>query len=132
MRIPQQSVLRTQITEWDDGVVSPAGDYLAVEEPLEIRVCGKRLTVTMRTPGHDRELAAGFLFTEGLVEVRDQIISIESAETGEQRNHVAVELRTGFPESHARNFIAGSACGVCGKASIDAVRARGHRHQQYG
>jgi FdhD protein len=110
---------------------------LAVEEPLEIRVCGKPLTVTMRTPGHDRELAAGFLWTEGVIEERDQIVSIETVEDASgvdapKGNRISVELRDGFPEieGEGRNFVAGSGCGVCGKASIDAVRARGLRPVQ--
>lgn len=136
MRTPQRSVLRTQITEWEDGVASPADDYLAVEEPLEIRVCGRPLTVTMRTPGHDRELAAGFLWTEGVIEEPDQIVSIETVEDAardaQKGNRIDVELRDGFPEidGEGRNFVAGSGCGVCGKASIDAVRARGLRPLQ--
>ncbi|MGD0910283.1 MAG: formate dehydrogenase accessory sulfurtransferase FdhD [Terracidiphilus sp.] len=137
MRTPQRSVLRTQITEWEDGVASPADDFLAVEEPLEIRVCGRPLTVTMRTPGHDRELAAGFLWTEGVIEERDQITSIESGgdeavQEAQKGNLITVELRDGCPEieSEGRNFMAGSGCGICGKASIDAVRARGLRPVQ--
>lgn len=132
MRTPQRSVLRTQITEWEDGVASPADDYLAVEEPLEIRVCGRPFTVTMRTPGHDRELAAGFLWTEGVIEEPDQIINIEAVGDAQKDNRIAVELRDGFPEidGEGRNFVAGSGCGVCGKASIDAVRARGLRPVQ--
>ena len=63
-----RSVDLTQISEWDDGKVRRKEDYLAAEEPLEIRVGDEPLSVTMRTPGHDLELAAGFLFTEGLVQ----------------------------------------------------------------
>jgi FdhD protein len=138
MRTPQPSVLRTQITEWEDGAACPADDYLAVEEPLEIRVCGRPLTVTMRTPGHDRELAAGFLWTEGVIEERDQIVSIEAIgnETADAQkcNRISVELRCGFPEteSEGRNFVSGSGCGVCGKASIESIRARGLRPVQSG
>jgi FdhD protein len=87
----------------------------------------------MRTPGHDRELAAGFLWTEGLIEETDQIVSIEPVgDDVPNGNQIAVELREGFPEtdSEGRNFIAGSGCGICGKASIDAVRARGLRPVQ--
>ncbi|HTW81770.1 MAG TPA: formate dehydrogenase accessory sulfurtransferase FdhD [Terracidiphilus sp.] len=129
MPTPQRSVLRTRIIEWEDGVASPADDYLAVEEPLEIRVCGKPLTVTMRTPGHDRELAAGFLWTEGLIEDYGQIVSIEAVEGAHKGNQIGVELRGGSSEfnGEGRNFIAASGCGVCGKASIEAVRARGLR-----
>ena len=125
MQPPQPSLVRTRITEWENGAASLADDDLAVEEPLEIRIANRPLTVTMRTPGHDRELAAGFLFTEGLIESPDEIIRIESQGDAQKSNHVSVELRDGFPEIENRAFIAGSGCGVCGKASIDAIRARG-------
>ena len=68
----------TQVHEWKDGRVEARQDDLAVEEPLEIRIGEHPLTVTMRTPGHDFELAAGFLFTEGIVQRADQIISISA------------------------------------------------------
>jgi FdhD protein len=106
-------------------------DYLAGEEPLEIRIAGRPLTVTMRTPGNDRELAAGFLWTEGLIESREQIVSIrqDGAETGATRNLVEVELEAGAfdHEDLQRNFFAASSCGICGKASIEAIRVRGLR-----
>jgi len=60
MRPPQRSVEVTQVTEWDDGAVRPVQDSLAAEDPLEIRIGGTPVTVTMRTPGHNVELAAGF------------------------------------------------------------------------
>ena len=69
-----RSIDVTQVTEWQDGQVRHAQDYLVAEEPLEIRVGRTPLSVTMRTPGHDLELAAGFLFTEGLIERREQIL----------------------------------------------------------
>jgi FdhD protein len=133
VRTPQPSVLRTQITVWEDGAACPADDYLAVEEPFEIRVCGRPLAVTMRTPDHDPELAAGFLWTEGVIDETDQIVSIELGEDDAQNgNRISVELRDGFPEteSDGRNFVSGSGCGICGKASIEAVRARGLRQVQ--
>jgi FdhD protein len=125
-----RSVDLTQVSEWDDGHVRHKDDYLASEEPLEIRVGKEPLSVTMRTPGHDLELTAGFLFTEGLVERRAQILALEDSveETKENRgNVVRVELA---PESAPdfekmrRHFFAASSCGICGKASIDSVRAR--------
>ena len=73
-----RSVDLTQVSEWDDGKLRRKEDYLAAEEPLEIRVGDDPLSVTMRTPGHDLELAAGFLFTEGLVERRAQILALEN------------------------------------------------------
>ena len=120
----------TQVAEWDDGKVLRKEDYLAAEEPLEIRIGDKPLSVTMRTPGDDLELAAGFLFTEGLVTRRTQIVALDhEIENGEKNrgNVVRVVLR---PESEPdfekmrRHFFAASSCGICGKASIDSVRAR--------
>jgi FdhD protein len=126
-----RSVDLTQVTEWDDGKSHRKEDYLAAEEPLEIRVGDDPLSVTMRTPGHDIELSAGFLFTEGLVERRAQILLLEelkSADTDENRgNIVSAKLDAGAdydPEKMRRNFFAASSCGICGKASIDAIRAR--------
>ena len=104
---------------------------LAAEEPLQIVAGGKPLVVTMRTPGHDQELAAGFLWTEGLIESRDQILSIGKTNPGglKSRNIVEVELRDDAvqPKSPQRHFFSNSSCGLCGKASIDAVRSRGLR-----
>jgi len=105
-------------------------DMLAVEEPLEIRLgCvmdGRRshrgVSITMRTPGHDDELAVGFLFTEGIVTAREQIMGVRACGTG---NVVRVDLR---PEVAVdltrleRHFYTTSSCGVCGKASLEAVR----------
>jgi FdhD protein len=105
-------------------------DVLAVEEPLEIRlgcdVDGRRVhrpvSVTMRTPGHDHELAVGFLFTEGIVTTPEQVAEVHPCGNG---NVVRVELRPGVPVDLARlerHFYTTSSCGVCGKASIQAVR----------
>jgi FdhD protein len=96
-------------------------DLLAVEEPLEIRVDGEPLTVTMRTPGDDIDLAAGFLFTEGLLPRLDEVHEIRMCD----QNVAAVDLEPGYqlPEGH-RNFLTTSACGVCGKDSIESVRLR--------
>jgi FdhD protein len=111
-------------------------DMVAVEAPLEIRVGGQPLVITMRTPGHDEELAAGFLFAEGVVTSADQIVSIlgevgSDASTREELaagkigsgDRVLVELR-GTPDAGAvqraqRDFRATAACGVCGKESLD-------------
>lgn len=98
-------------------------DQLAVEAPLELRVRGggaeRALCITMRTPGEDGELAAGFLFTEGLVRDRAEILGItESGDT------VVVELSGGaLPDTAARPFAVTSACGVCGKGQLDELRA---------
>jgi FdhD protein len=110
-------------------------DTLVVEEPLEIRVGGRSLAVTMRTPGHDMELAAGFLAGEGVIGARDDVVSMRycagTDDNGEQTyNLLDVELAEHVPAPDAsveRSFYTTSSCGLCGKASIDAVRILG-RH----
>jgi FdhD protein len=105
-------------------------DVLAVEEPLEIRlgceVGGRRvhvpISITMRTPGHDQELAIGFLFTEGILTAREQVAGVRSCGTG---NVVCVDLRPGVTVDLTRlerHFYTSSSCGVCGKASLEAIR----------
>jgi FdhD protein len=105
-------------------------DVLAVEEPLEIRVgfddearrVHRGVSITMRTPGNDHELAVGFLFTEGLITERAQFAS---AKVCQGNNVVRVELSSGVTLDLSRlerHFYTGSSCGVCGKASLDAVR----------
>lgn len=120
----------TQVSEWNDGQVARKPDYLAAEEPLEIRIGEEPISVTMRTPGDDLELAAGFLFTEGLVQKREQIISLEMTRddgTASAGNVVVARLAPDAAvdtEKMRRNFFAASSCGICGKASIDSVRSR--------
>ncbi len=132
VRTPR-SVDLTQVAEWQEGKVRRFQDYLVGEEPLQIRVGKHPLTVTMRTPGHDLELAAGFLFTEGIITAPEQISSLDRTvgEDGKDRgNVVQVELvsEAALPlEDVQRNFFAASSCGICGKASIDSVRVRGIR-----
>jgi FdhD protein len=125
-----RSVDLTQVSEWDDGKVAHKEDYLATEEPLEIRVGDAPLSVTMRTPGHDLELAAGFLFTEGIVTKRAQIAGLDYVieDGAENRGNVvravvSQEVAPDF-EKMKRHFFAASSCGICGKASIDSVRSR--------
>ncbi len=129
MRPPQRSVELTQVVEWENGAIRSVQDALAAEEPLEIRINGTPLTVTMRTPGHDLELAAGFLVTEGIIQTRGQIAGIRAVvpQNGGKRNVVEVELQeSGFDSGDLqRNFFAASSCGICGKSSIDAIRTRG-------
>ena len=131
MRPPERSLEMTQVKEWKDGVVRPCEDALAAEEPLEIRLGELPLTVTMRTPGHDLELAAGFLLTEGIIDAADQIAELRSkpSSNGAKSNVVEVELKdSDFDcQNLQRNFFAASSCGICGKASIDAIRRRGLR-----
>jgi FdhD protein len=105
-----------------DGVSVRAQDLVAVEEPLQIRLGELDVAITMRTPGHDRELALGFLYTEGLLANPDQIADVRVDESGA----VIVSLVGGPPpDIDARRFYVTSSCGVCGKASIDALSASG-------
>ncbi|SDQ95182.1 formate dehydrogenase accessory sulfurtransferase FdhD [Thermostaphylospora chromogena] len=105
-------------------------DSLAAEEPLEIRLNGRPLTVTMRTPGDDFDLACGFLVSEGVVGSAEEIDTIRycagaTADGGNTYNVLDVRLAAGVPVPTAsleRNFYTTSSCGVCGKASLDAVR----------
>ena len=99
-----------------------AQDLVAVEDPLQIRLGDRDLAITMRTPGNDEELAAGFLFTEGILTERAQIGRIECAD-----NLVTIQPAAGveLPAIPERNFYMTSSCGVCGKASIDALHAAG-------
>ena len=125
-----RSIEVTQVTEWAGGRLRRVQDSIAGEEPLEIRIGDAPLAVTMRTPGHDLELAAGFLFTEGLIQSRGQLVSLESITDGSRAsrgNVVVATLGDGAcvdAEQTRRNFFANSSCGVCGKATIDAVRSR--------
>ncbi|MGH7838991.1 MAG: formate dehydrogenase accessory sulfurtransferase FdhD [Candidatus Binataceae bacterium] len=129
--MPQRSrsVDLTQVTEWNDGQLRDQQDFLAVEEPLEICIGEHALSVTMRTPGHDLELANGFLLTEGFIERRDHIVAIAPAVRADGKdpgNVVRVELAPEVApdfQKMRRHFFASSSCGICGKASIDAVRA---------
>ncbi len=113
-----------------DGFERP--DRLATEEPMEIRAEGPgqepvTIAVTMRTPGHDFELAVGFLCTEGLIGSRDDVVSVVYCDLPpieQQFNVVTVRLAQAFdPESVKRNFYTTSSCGVCGKASLEQVRS---------
>jgi FdhD protein len=101
-------------------------DQVAIEEPLEIRVRGRSVAVTMRTPGHDRELAAGFLLTEGIIRARSDVVGIVAcAASSEPDNTLNVFLAARVAVDFARltrHVFAASSCGLCGKASIDAVQ----------
>src|SRR5690242_12347078 len=127
-----RSVEITQVLEWNEGKAGRVEDYLAGEEPLEMRAGRRRLGVTMRTPGNDCELVAGFLFTEGIISRRADILAIEAPgdtakRSGAENNVVRVKMKPGVPlrAAGSRKFSAGSACGVCGKESIAQVRRRG-------
>lgn len=118
----------SDIDSWEDDTPRRKIDLLAVEEPLEIRLAGISVTVTMRTPGRDFDLAAGFLLTEAIIRGRDDIASLAycpSAEpdaTGNIVNVNPTRPEIVDPARWERNFVAHSGCGVCGKASIAGVR----------
>lgn len=120
-----------QVSRFEEGRLAEGPDVLAVEEPLEIRlVCeqdGRRIqkpvSVTMRTPGRDRELAVGFLFSEGILQGIEQVERIRACGSG---NTVFVHMKAGSQVDWSRlqrHFYTSSSCGVCGKTSIEAVRA---------
>jgi FdhD protein len=115
---------RARVFRLRDGRAAEVPDTIAAEEPLEIRLNGDPVAVTMRTPGHDTELAVGFLIGEGIVHPGD-VASVLECRSEEGDGGVAdVKLRPGVTPSAGwqRNFYATSSCGVCGKASIEAVR----------
>lgn len=119
---------RQQVLRWQSGSHPlRQSDDLAAEEPLEIRVDTRPVSVTMRTPGHDEELAAGFLFTEGLVRRREQILEIKRHPRNGQNNVLDVflspEVKVDFARL-TRHVFASSSCGLCGKATIEAVHRR--------
>ena len=129
MRDPQ--VEHISIQKISAGEISEANDRVAVEEPLEIQLAystptgrmQKNIAVTMRTPGNDEELAAGFLFTEGIIKNAAAIDQIKHPSADE--NRVLVTLHENIVPvltNLARNFYSTSSCGICGKASIDAIR----------
>lgn len=134
--IPSTSVVRTTVTRYAADGIEQRPDQLAVEEPLEIRVTADgeegrvrhSVAVTMRTPGHDFELAAGFLYTEGVVHDDKSIWRFSYCEgdtPDEHGNIVEVHLAPDVsfdPERLSRNVYTSSSCGVCGKGSIDLVR----------
>ena len=105
-------------------------EQVAVEEPLEIRVDGATITVTMRTPGHDQELATGFLFSERVIEHRDDLRAVGHIDVAPERYHNVIEARlaTGMADAvqraheASRNLYATSACGICGTASLERLR----------
>ena len=128
-----------KIMRFENGAFKESSDFMATEEPLEIRVVfgpkekrkDRSLSITMRTPGHDRELAAGFLLGEGIVKRPQDIERFENTgtkdeQTGESNQlcvHLAENVSFDFG-SLQRNFYTTSSCGICGKASLEAVRAQ--------
>jgi FdhD protein len=126
-------ILTVPVQKVEGDSSAPFQDLLAVEEPLEIRLGDKSISITMRTPGHDFELAAGFLFSEGILHDAAQIREIHWShiENGNPRqlgNSVTVELNPDVEvdlDRLERHFYTTSSCGVCGKASIEAIEMQG-------
>ncbi|GAB3190758.1 formate dehydrogenase accessory sulfurtransferase FdhD [Nesterenkonia suensis] len=112
-----------------DGAVRSRGDVVAVEEPLELRLGGESFTVTMRTPGHDFELAAGFLVSEGLVTRAEELRGLRYCAGTDERGQQTYNVLDATLDSRAarlsigqhRQVLTTSACGICGTTSIDAV-----------
>ena len=135
MRTP---VAPISVERIESGSASTVDDLLVTEEPLEIRLGHGpehdrkevRLSVTMRTPGHDAELALGFLYTEGIVSGPAEVMRVtycENVKEEERGNVVRAELHPSVeidPVKWQRNFYTTSSCGVCGKSSIEAVHAQ--------
>ena len=122
------STIIISIDRFDNGLSNKQNDFLAIEEPLEIKMkyyrdgksIEKNVSITMRTPGNDDELASGFLFTEGIIRDSSEVRSIKQY----SENSISVELIdsiTPVENKLERNFYTTSSCGVCGKASIDAI-----------
>lgn len=127
--VPNGAVVFNKVLRRNSGGTSKfENDTVAVEEPLEIRVQGRSVAVTMRTPGHDRELAAGFLLTEGIIRDRRDVIEIlhchaAAAPDNTLNVFLAPSLKVDFARL-TRHVFATSSCGLCGKASIESV----HQH----
>ena len=131
------SKTKVRVRVFEDGRARVRPDSLATEEPMEIRLVSgearQTVAVTMRTPGADFELAAGFLYGEGIVSSPEDILKISycidpDVDAEQQYNIVNVELRGGLsydPRSLERHFYTTSACGVCGKASLEQLELRG-------
>jgi FdhD protein len=128
-----RTTTRRPVTRIDLAAAGPVrrrADELAAEEPLEIRVGRRPLAVTMRTPGHDLDLAMGFLLSEGIIGAAGDVVTAQlcaGTDTPNTYNVVDVVLGADVPAPRtdpSRNFYTTSSCGVCGKASIDAVRTR--------
>lgn len=130
----ERSATRALVTAYRAGHTDVRADRLAGEEPLAIRACGPGqdpvdVSITMRTPGHEAELAAGFLHAEGLLASADEIDAIEVGDPGAMArpdDQVTVRLRRPFDAGRVaeRHFAVTAACGICGRASLDEIHVR--------
>ncbi|MGH9186990.1 MAG: formate dehydrogenase accessory sulfurtransferase FdhD [Acidimicrobiales bacterium] len=123
-----RGVDRRVIVTVRDGEVRRRPDALAAEEPMEIRVNGDAISVTMRTPGNDFDLALGFCLTEGIVDQPEDVVAIRYCVGDETSSYNVVDIRlrdpSPVPLELRRNVYTSSSCGLCGTSSIDAVRKR--------
>ena len=116
--------IRASVAGYTENLATKKVDHLAVEEPLEIRIGNHPLYVTMRTPGQERELAAGFLFTEGILGGPNDINSIHGPDRSNP-NRVSIKLRRGVQWDRKRlerYFPSTSSCGICGKTALEAIQ----------
>jgi FdhD protein len=121
-------VTHRPVVRYDGGARTDVTDALAVEGPLEIRIGGQAVSVTLRSPGHDAELACGFLASEGLIARRADVRAVElvPASCADQADAVEVALAPGVTVDWARlerHFAATAACGLCGRAHLESLRA---------
>jgi len=122
--------VRVRALKFSGGRATPSGEFLAAEEPLEIRLGGRHFTLTMRTPGHDEDLVAGFLFAEGFIAGSDDIEEIRPVRGPRGKpepNMIDVVLNVPADELRERlkrNFAVTASCGICGKTSIDSITRR--------
>lgn len=134
--------LAIEVDKVSGGHQATRRDEVAVEEPLEIQLCtaqasgaaAKSISITMRTPGHDAELALGFLFSEGIITNETWVASVEHCGEPDPETGVRNVIRIGLNADEEldlarlqRHFYTTSSCGVCGKASLDALRVAGQR-----
>jgi FdhD protein len=118
---------KVPVRRWVPGKTTLDQDSVAIEEPLELRVAGRSVAVVMRTPGHDRELAAGFLLTEGVIRTADDVLDIlpcREQDGGAAGNVIDALLAPSVSvdfDRLTRHVFSSSSCGVCGKATLDAV-----------
>jgi len=118
---------RARVLRYGDDAGARVEDQLAGEEPLEVRIGGAPLTVMMRTPGHERELALGFLFGEGIIRTADDVAAVRILPNGEHpdlENIVDIALNPSAPgvdQRWQRNFLSATSCGLCGVSTIEAI-----------
>src|SRR5437870_3213766 len=126
----EQMTARERVRRFVGPVGESAYDDLAVEEPLQIRLAGEDVAVTMRTPGHDTELAVGFLYTEGIIQGKEQVESVSYCvgDSGDIEPNIInvspADRHLLEPRAWGRNFYSTSSCGLCGKTSIEQITSR--------